>query len=393
MDLRDLRVALFSGNYSYVPDGANQARQRLVASLRSRGAAVRVYSPTLTQAALGPRGGVLRIESLPIPGRPDHRLPLRLPQAVKRDLQRFGPDIVQVASPDLLCHGAISLARRIGCPVVASVHTRFETYPRYYGAPFAEPLLLACLRRFYRRCDAIFAPSPSMAQLLRDQGMNRHVGLWGRGVDRDIFNPGRRSLEWRRGLGIADDMPVIGFVGRLAKEKGLAVLVETMATLERRGVRHMVVVVGKGPAGPWLERRLPRAAFTGLLTGAQLGTAVASMDMMFTPSTTETFGNSTLEAMACSVPVVGANSSGTRDLVQDEVTGRLIGGGDIDGFADALAHYCRDAEARRAAGRAAMEISRRYSWEGAIGGLIDGYRRVIRRQGYRGTAQPAWAMS
>src|SRR3712207_8558157 len=83
---------------------------------------------------------------------------------------------------------------------------------------FPYPTLFrSILRRFYRRCDAIFAPSDSMAQLLREQRMSYNVGIWTRGIDREIFNPGRRDLEWRRGLGIGDDEPVIGFVGRLVK--------------------------------------------------------------------------------------------------------------------------------------------------------------------------------
>ena len=93
--------------------------------------------------------------------------------------------------------------------------------------------MLAILRRFYRRCDAIFAPSDSMAQLLRDQRMNYDVGIWSRGIDREIFNPGRRDLAWRRALGIADDMPAIGFVGRLVMEKGLDVFSDAIDRLAR----------------------------------------------------------------------------------------------------------------------------------------------------------------
>ena len=91
---------------------------------------------------------------------------------MKRDIKAFDPNIFHVASPEILGHRAISLARRRGLPVVASVHTRFETYPRYYGLAFLEPLVLAALRRFYRRCDAIVAPSESMAQMLREQRMS-----------------------------------------------------------------------------------------------------------------------------------------------------------------------------------------------------------------------------
>jgi glycosyltransferase involved in cell wall biosynthesis len=57
-----------------------------------------------------------------------------------------------------------------------------------------------------------------MAQVLRDQRMNYDISLWSRGVDRDTFNPGRRDLAWRRGLGIADDEVVIGFLGRLVMD-------------------------------------------------------------------------------------------------------------------------------------------------------------------------------
>ena len=123
--------------------------------------------------------------------------------------------------------------------------------------------MLAVLRRFYRRCDAIFAPSDSMAQLLRDQRMNYDVGIWTRGIDREIFNPERRDMAWRRSLGIADDEPVIGFTGRLVMEKGLDVFSDAIDRLARREVRHKVLIVGEGPARDWFEKRLPDACFVG----------------------------------------------------------------------------------------------------------------------------------
>ena len=235
-------------------------------------------------------------------------------------------------------------------PVVASVHTRFETYFRYYGLAFLEPIVEAILRRLYRRCDAIFAPSDSMAQLLREQRMNYDVGIWSRGIDRQIFNPERRDLQWRRSLGIEDDVPVIGFVGRLVMEKGLDVFSDTIDHLQKRQVRHKVMVVGEGPARHWFEERLPNGCFVGYQEGPDLGRAVASMDMLFNPSVTETFGNVTLEAMACAHPVVAAIATGSQSLVTDGVTGRLIRAGAIDAFTDALVVYCSDQD-RTARGR------------------------------------------
>jgi phosphatidylinositol alpha 1,6-mannosyltransferase len=308
---------------------------------------------------------------------------------VRKDLRAFRPNIFHAASPEITGHRAVSLAHRLDLPVIASVHTRFETYPRYYGLAFMEPVVLAILRRFYRRCDAIFAPSDSMAQLLRDQRMNYDVGIWSRGIDREIFNPGARDLAWRRSLDIEDDMPVIGFVGRLVMEKGLDVFSDTIDRLARRKVRHKVLVVGDGPAREWFEKRLPDAVFAGFQAGADLGRAVASMDMLFNPSVTETFGNVTLEAMAAGLPVVAAIATGSQSLVTEGVTGRLVRPGACDRFCEALAAYCDNAQARHAAGLAGFEASQRYGWDEVNQELVDAYMRVIRQHdGGRQRASP-----
>jgi glycosyltransferase involved in cell wall biosynthesis len=278
MDVADLRVAIFSGNYNYVRDGANQALNRLSDYLLRQGAKVRVYSPTVKNPAFEPTGDLVHIPYVPIPGRSEYKFGFAIPPRVKRDLKRYRPNIFHVASPEILGHRAVTLAHHWDLPVVASVHTRFETYPRYYGLAFLEPLVLAGLRRFYRRCDAIFAPSDSMAQLLRDQRMNFDVGIWTRGIDREIFNPGRRDMAWRRELGIGDDVPVIGFVGRLVMEKGLDVFSDTIDRIARRQVRHKVLVIGEGPARDWFEKRLPDACFVGHQEGTDLGRSRRRLD-------------------------------------------------------------------------------------------------------------------
>ena len=389
MDASQLRVALFTGNYNYVRDGANQALNRLVGYLLSLGAAVRVYSPTIDQPAFPPTGDLVSIPSLPVPGRGEYRFPLMIPPSIKRDISRFAPNIIHVASPEILGHRAVSLALNRNLPVVASVHTRFETYFRYYGLAFLEPVVEALLRRFYRRCDAIFAPSESMAQLLRDQRMSYDVGIWSRGIDRTIFRPDRRSLEWRRSLGIGDDDVVIGFVGRLVMEKGLDVFADTIDQLERKQVRHKVLVVGQGPAREWFEKRLPKAIFAGFQAGEDLGRAVASMDMLFNPSVTETFGNVTLEAMAAGLPVVAARATGSESLIDDGVTGRLIQPGRTQAFADALRHFCEDGGHRQKIGLAGLQSSARYGWDQVNQELVDAYIRIIRQHqaGVRMTRQ------
>jgi len=379
----DLRIALFSGNYNYVRDGANQALNRLVGYLLRQGAQVRVYSPVVEHPAFLPTGDLVNLSSFALPGRAEYRVPTHLSRRVRRDLAAFAPNVVHVASPDPGAHRAVSWARARRLPILASVHTRFETYPRYYNLAFIEPLIEALLRRFYRRCDALVAPSESMAQVLREQRMNYDIDIWSRGVDREIFDPSRRDMAWRRSLGIGDDEVVVGFFSRLVMEKGLDVFSDAIDELKRRGVAHRVLIVGDGPARDWFGSRLPDAIFAGFQSGDNLARAVASMDVLFFPSITETFGNVTLEAMASGLPVVVAAATGSESLVYDNRSGRLIRPGAIREYADALEAYIADPDLRAQHGAAGEARSRDFSWDRINQVVADTYLRLIRRNASR----------
>lgn len=375
----DLRVALFSGNYNYVKDGANQALNRLVGYLLRQGVAVRVYSPTIQNPPFEPTGDLVSIPSVPIPGRGEYRVGLGLAGGVKADLRAFDPHIVHIASPDLIGHRAVAWAQRNRKPAVASVHTRFETYFRYYRMHWMQTVIETLLRRLYRRCVEIYAPSESMAAVLTDQRMSRHVHIWSRGIDGELFRPDRRDLAWRRGLGIADDDAVILFVGRLVLEKGLDTFAATLSELDARGIAYKAVFVGDGPARGWIEAQAPQGIYLGFQAGEALARAYASADVMFNPSSTETFGNVTLEAMASGLPVVAARATGSLSLVAPGINGRLTTPDDVHESADALAAYIGDPDARAAAGAAGREMSRRYDWDSINGSLLNRYLSVVAR--------------
>ncbi|WP_062770018.1 glycosyltransferase family 4 protein [Sphingopyxis terrae] len=380
MDVSDLRIALFSGNYNMTVDGANKALNRLVGYLLRQGASVRVYSPTVAEPDFEPTGDLVSVPSMAIPNRPEYRIPLHFSARVREDIAKFAPNILHISSPDRVSRQVAAWARRRNIPVACSVHTRFETYFRYYNLSFLEPIMVAWLRRLYRRCDALIAPSESFAQVLREQRMNYDIGIWTRGVERDIFRPDRREASWRQSWGIADDMPVIAFLGRLVMEKGLDVFADTIDVLDRRKVRHQVVVIGEGPAGDWFESRLPQAKFVGFQGGPNLARVIASCDMLFNPSVTETFGNVTLEAMACGLPVVAARATGSASIVKHGQTGYLVDPGSITGFADDLERYCTDAGLRAAHGAAALAESMAYEWDAINQSVADTYLRLIRQK-------------
>lgn len=380
MKPEELRIALFSGNYNYVRDGANQALNRLVEFLLRQGAHVRVYAPTVDKPAFPPTGDLVSVTSMAIPGRPEYRLALRIPASVRRDIEEFNPNVVHVAAPDLVAHRAVTWARRHKIPVVSSVHTRFDTYLQYYKLKWLEPVARAIMRRYYRRCDAIVVPAESTAAIMRAQRMNRNISIWARGVDRGQFHPDRRSMEWRRRHGIGDGEMVVSFLGRLVLEKGLDVFSDAIDAARAMNVPLQVVAIGDGPARNFFEQRMPDAIFTGQLTGAELATALASTDVFFNPSITETFGNVTLEAMASGLPVIAAVASGATSLVQDGITGTLSEPGDIDSFARSLAAYQRDPALRAKHGAAGLAFAKTMDWDEINAVVMHVYERVIERR-------------
>ena len=382
MDVTDLRIALFSGNYNYTRDGCNQALNRLAEYLLRQGAALRVYAPVVAEPDFPPTGDLVDVPNMrmPVKNRGEYRLGLPLDARARADLEAFAPNTIHLSAPDFTGHSALNWARGRDLPVLASVHTRFETYPQYYGLGFLEPAVIALLRRFYHRCDALVAPSQSQIDELKAQGMHDDISIWSRGVDRTVFHPSKRDLEWRRSLGLADDDVAIVFLGRLVMEKGLDVFAETIVQLRKRQVPHKVLVIGDGPARGWFEKALPGGIFAGFKTGADLGKALASGDIFFNPSITETFGNVTLEAMACGLPVVAAGATGAASLVIDGETGRLVPPGKPDVFApacaEALAPYCLDDELRLRHGANGEEAAGAYSWDAINQAVVDTYLRL-----------------
>ncbi|MBN8839064.1 MAG: glycosyltransferase family 1 protein [Sphingomonadales bacterium] len=380
MDPSDLRVALFSGNYNYVRDGANQSLNLLVGHLLERGVKVRVYSPTVPEPAFPPVGDLVDVPSFPMfAGRGEYKLARGLPARPRADLEAFAPNIVHVSAPEFLGHAAVHWARKNNIPAVASFHTRFETYCSYYGLGFLEPLVKHLMTRFYNRFDRVLVPSNSMMALLAEWGVTAPMGIWSRGINHDRFRPDRRDLAWRRSLGIADHEMAVGFLGRLVKEKGLDIFADVSTELKRRGVAHKVLVVGEGPARDWFAEAVPDAVFTGFQSGDALGRAVASMDVFFNPSVTETFGNVTTEAMASAVPVVAARATGAVDLVEDGVNGFLVPPRDVAAYADAIAQIVADPALRQTMGEAGHRKAAGYRWDVANQAVLDAYLALERR--------------
>ena len=373
-----MRIALFSGNYNYLREGANQALNILVRHMEASGATVRVYSPVTDTPAFEPAGTLIPVPSVTLPKRTEFRLALRLPRAIRRDVRQFWPDLIHVSTPDILGTRAQTFARQLGVPIVASMHTRFETYLEYYGLDWARPLIDAHLRRFYRRSDHVLAPTSALVAEIKAMRGDDHASVWSRGIDADLFNPDKRDLAWRRAQGIADDEVAVLFFGRIVLEKGIDTFVSVIHRLQQQGLHVRPLVVGAGPAAALFEG-LPATVFTGHVSGHDLARAVASADVLLCPSTTETFGNVLVEAMASGLPVVSADAQNARSILTPGLDGFICAPVDVDAYAQVLAQLIADPDLRRTIGAAARRTSLTYSWDAASRSVEAAYRAVLAR--------------
>lgn len=371
-----LKVALFTGNYNYVKEGANQALNLLVRHLERRvGATVRVYSPVTDTPAFPPQGTLIPVRSVPLPGRPEFRLALGLPAAVRKDIEAFAPDLIHVATPDILNTRALSFARQRRIPTIASVHTRFETYCDYYGLGFLRPIVEHHLNRFYDRSDMILATTPAIVEEMAARHARQKLRVWGRGVDADVFNPAHRSEAWRAAHGVRPGDVALSFFGRVVREKGIDRFAETVTALRAKGLPVRAIIIGEGPDRARLQTMLPDAICTGHLAGLPLATAIASTDILINPSLTETFGNVTLEAMASGVAVVAADAPSTHNLATDGAI--LVCRDETDAYVAAAERLVTDATLRWDIGKAVRNAALAWDWDHVLDAVLRAYMDLL----------------
>ena len=245
-------------------------------------------------------------------------LPVGVPTtAVDEALRQFKPDIIHLASPFVLGAAGAFSARQHRIPSVARYQTDVAGFATKYHASALAYATWEWLRTIHNACQMTLAPSSLTIRDLEDHNI-KNVRHWGRGVDAERFHPSKRSAQLRKQWG-ADGKKVVGFVGRLAAEKG----VHRLAALNDRSDIQLVIV-GDGPERPLLEAQLPNAYFTGALGGDELAQAYASLDVFVHAGEFETFCQAIQEAQASGVPTIGPRAGGPVDLIQEGYNGLLL---------------------------------------------------------------------
>lgn len=373
-----MRIAYFTESLLPHVDGVSRTLAQLFAYLERDGVDFRVFSPFVPPAEISWAERVQGVPFIRFPLYRDYRVTVPVGHKVSARLDAYRPDLIHVVSPTPVAVRAQKYGQRRGIPVVSSFHTHFVSYFRFYGFGGLEGIGWSILRRFYARCEVVYAPSHGIIQELAEHGI-RNTELWSRGIDLGRFSPRWRSAEIRARAGAGDDTPILLLVSRLVKEKNLADLVEAERILRARGSRHRLVLVGDGPMRAELEKSLPHAYFAGHQSGDELARWYASGDVFVFPSTTETFGNVILEAQASGLPAVVVDRGGPPDLVEPGETGLIARANDPADFADRVRALVDDPAARRRMGCRAREAAAARDWSAINGRLLESYRQVVER--------------
>jgi len=321
--------------------------------------------------------------SLPLPTYESLDLRFPLPTDVLDRVEVERPDVIHVATPGPVGLCGLVVARLLGIPVVGSYHTELGPYALH----LTRDLLVAealdvYVDWFYNQCATVLAPTRQVADALTARGLPG-VGVWGRGVDCELFRPERRDDVLRARLLDGAEVLVLS-VGRVSHEKRLGVLLDAYARVSRARGDVRLVVVGDGPARRELERTAPAGTvFAGEARGEQLAGLFASADVFCFPSTTDTFGQVILEAGASGLPVVAAAAGGALELVANGRTGLLVAPDDAGVLAAALLDLAGDPARRTAYGAAGRAASLERTWDAALtqlgqvyAGLVDGRPRA-----------------
>jgi len=379
---KSLRVAVVTETYPPEINGVAITISRMVTGLQQRQHQVQLIRPRQSRfdnAATEPSFEEVLQRGVSIPRYDSLKLGLPAKQALLRLWAIKRPDIVHIVTEGPLGWSALAAAFKLRLPCSSDFHTNFHSYSKHYGIGWLKKPIAAYLRKFHNKASCTLVPTRSMFEELERHGY-LNLRVVARGVDTRLFHPDKRSAALREQWGVQPRQPVAIYVGRLAPEKNLPVILEAYAAMRAAQPDTRLVLVGDGPERAALQAANPDFVFAGMRSGEDLAAHYASGDIFLFASITETFGNVTVEAMASGLAVVAYDYAAAAEHIKHGRNGVLANFDDANGFINLAANLVGDAQRISHFGGAARATAECIDWENVYDEFEEAMQDVIATQ-------------
>lgn len=372
-----MKIAYFDGTFRK-EDGVTQVILNLVREAEKQKIQCLIITGWSEDSSIT-TAPVIEVPSAIFPLYKDYRFPWPGMRGFKKQLDEFKPDLIHIHSPDALAWAALKYAKKNKVPILATYHTEFGKYLTYYHLNFLKPLVWIILKTLYNQMGLVTTPSSVTTEDLVKHGIkNVRTIPWG--VDFKRFNSTFRSEEWRKKILNGESKKILLCACRLTWEKDLRTLAATFNLLKARRKDFTMIIAGDGPARKELEALMPGAIFLGHLDGAELSRAYASSDILLFPSSTETFGNVTIEAMASGLAPIVADEGGSKFLVEGGKTGFLAKPRDAEDFCKKTEDLLNQPELLKKLRAAALDFSKGFGWEKVFEKILENYKKLSQQK-------------
>jgi 1,2-diacylglycerol 3-alpha-glucosyltransferase len=365
-----MNILMLTNTFDPIVGGLEKSVKSFTNEYRKKGHRVVIVAPVYENQP-EKEEDVIRIPAIQHFNGTDFSIQLPIPGILSDALSTFKPDIVHSHHPFLVGDAAIRISAQYKIPHVFTHHTLFEQYTHYVpvDSPAIKTFVIELSTGYANLATQIFAPSESVAQLLKERGVETPIDVVPTGVYLDAFSRGDGKRA-RAKFKIPENAYVVGHVGRLAPEKNLIFLSKAIAAFLKQDPTAHFLIVGQGPSEDEIRALFKekgvheRLHMAGILRGEDLTDSYHAMDVFAFASQSETQGMVVTEAMAASVPVVAVDAPGVREVVKDKKNGRLLASENLEDFVKALRWFdSLDAKGKEQLNAEALKTAESFSMD------------------------------
>jgi 1,2-diacylglycerol 3-alpha-glucosyltransferase len=343
---------------------------------------------------------VFEFPGLTFPSYPGYMMSYPNPK-LGRIAKKYRFDILHSHSPFLQGWYCMTIRKIQKIPMVATFHTHLAEYAGHILKGFAEETVKhilygvtwGAIKNQYNKYDMVFTPSKMMCRELEQHGVSPVLEM--PNPISPVFLENLQNLDsmkqkFRRRFGIPESATLLIYVGRIAFEKRLEVLLEAYKELQKKNSNLFLAIVGDGPQLGMYKRKaeklnLKNYVFTGYVMHNILPIVYQTGHVFISPSDTETQGLTFIEAMSQGCPVIAVKARGVVDYIKDKENGLFAENLDPKEFEELIAYAINSPNELDRIKRNAIKTAAQYNYINFKKRLLKGYKKAIDRWRERGS--------